>query len=77
LSTSDAALSALPQFVPTTQIVFGSDFPLAPAPVVKAEIASFDGSPVLDREARAAINRDNALRLFPRFAQTIAPALAR
>ena len=77
LSTSDAALSALKQFVPTTQIVFGSDFPLAPEPVVKAEIANFDGSPVLDLEARAAINRDNALRLFPRFAQTISPALAR
>lgn len=77
LSTSDAALSALTQFVPTTQIVFGSDFPLAPEPVVKAEIANFDSSPVLDVEARAAINRDNALRLFPRFAQTVAPALAR
>jgi predicted TIM-barrel fold metal-dependent hydrolase len=65
LSTTESALAALTAFAPSTQIVFGSDVPMAPPPLV----ADLDSSPTLDAATRAAIDRENALRLFPRFAR--------
>ena len=68
LSSSEYALSALRQFVPTSQILFGSDFPYVPDTLIEAETAGVQNSKVLDDAARKAINRDNASALFPRFA---------
>ena len=68
LSSSEYALAALRQFVPTSQILFGSDFPYVPDKIIEAETAGVENSKVLDDAARKAINRDNAGALFPRFA---------
>jgi len=53
------------ELVGPSQIVFGSDYPFAPAPVTEASVrglASFGG---FDAPQRAAIERDNALALLP------------
>ena len=42
--------------------------PLAPEPVVKAEVTSYEASTMLDAAQRRAIDRENALKLFPRLA---------
>src|SRR5262249_52987579 len=76
LSTSDYVQAALREFVPRSQVLFGSDWPLVPEKVVKIETAGLEGSRVLDDAARSAIYRDNALALFPRFARKATPAAA-
>src|SRR5262245_2345073 len=48
LSVAEYPLAALRQFVPTSQILFGSDWPLVPELVVKAEVAALESSKVLD-----------------------------
>jgi predicted TIM-barrel fold metal-dependent hydrolase len=68
LSTSPGAIGALLKLAGPSQVLFGSDFPFAPAPIVQREVADFDGLEVLDERTRKMISRDNALRLFPRFA---------
>jgi len=72
----DVALSSTPTAMPSllaaadpTRIVFGTDFPFAPAPAVKLmerEYRKVDLSPDL----RHAIDRGNAERLFPRLTAT-------
>jgi Amidohydrolase len=56
------------EFVPTSQVLFGSDFPYVTPAVLQAEKYGLETSKVLDDADRAAIDRDNALALFPRFA---------
>ena len=60
------AIAALTSFVPTTQILFGSDFPYRPL----GETA--DSLPHLGLSASdlQAIGRDNALTLLPNLART-------
>ena len=70
LSPSPYALAALNQLVDPSHIVFGSDFPFAPAPVVALETKQLDTLTVIDDATRQAIERDNALRLFPKYANT-------
>jgi predicted TIM-barrel fold metal-dependent hydrolase len=48
------------------QIVFGSDWPLANDKKVAREIAALSAPGFLSNEQRAAIDRGNALPLFPR-----------
>jgi predicted TIM-barrel fold metal-dependent hydrolase len=64
--------AALREFVPTSQILFGSDWPLVPEKVVKIETTGLEESRILTVATRKAIYRDNALALFPRFAKTAA-----
>jgi 6-methylsalicylate decarboxylase len=68
LSTSEFVFGALKEFVPMSQVLFGSDFPYIGPAVLQAERYGLENSKVLDDAARAAIDRDNALTLFPRFA---------
>jgi 6-methylsalicylate decarboxylase len=68
LSTSEFVFGALREFVPTSHVLFGSDFPYVPPTVLQAEKWALENSKVWDDEAKAAINRDSALALFPRFA---------
>jgi predicted TIM-barrel fold metal-dependent hydrolase len=68
LSTSEFVFAALKEFVPTSQILFGSDFPFVGPEIIQAETAGIENSKVLDDETRAAIDRGNALQLFPKFA---------
>jgi predicted TIM-barrel fold metal-dependent hydrolase len=63
-STNPSAMAALTNLVPSTQILFGSDTPYVP---IAATANGLDKMAIAD-DLRAAINRENALRLFPRFA---------
>lgn len=72
VSASDMTLASLLQFVPPTQIVYGSDFPHVHGPLQDALTNALDTSSLLDEAAQAAINRGNALKLFPRFASVSA-----
>jgi 6-methylsalicylate decarboxylase len=74
LSTSEQVFAALKEFVPTQQVLFGSDWPMVNERVVKIETTGLETSKVLDDATRKAIYRDNALALFPRFASKAAKA---
>jgi 6-methylsalicylate decarboxylase len=61
-ATNPSSLAALMNLVPTTQILFGSDFPYrAVAPTANG----WDNYQV-SLEIKRAVNRDNALKLLPR-----------
>ena len=49
-------------------MLFGSDWPMVTERVVKIETDGLEGSKVLDDATRRAIDRNNSLALFPRFA---------
>lgn len=66
LSANAPALAALEHFVPMTQVLYGSDFPFAPG-MMKRTIEGLAAYP-FDDATRQAIDRGNALRLFPRLA---------
>ena len=66
LSTSPYALRSLLELVPPTQILFGSDFPFAPAPLVVKEVDDLQAIQFLDENTRFMMDRTNALGLFPR-----------
>ena len=68
LSTADPVLAALGQFAPKSQVLFGSDYPMVDESVVQVETSMLEASKVLDDTTRFAIDRGNALELFPRFA---------
>ena len=63
-SANPPAMAALRSLVPLSQILFGSDNPFVP---LAATATTMDAFGFTAEEARA-INRDNALRLFPRLA---------
>jgi predicted TIM-barrel fold metal-dependent hydrolase len=50
------------------QIVFGTDWPFANVNVTEAAMKSYESLPAISSAERAAIDRGNALRLFPQFA---------
>jgi len=62
-ATSASSLAALMNLVSTTQILWGSDFPYRP---VDPTANGWDTYQV-SSEIKRAVNRDNALKLFPRF----------
>ena len=62
-ATNSSSLAALMNLVPTSQILFGSDYPYR---AVAPTAGGWDNYPVSD-EVRRAVNRENILRLFPRF----------
>ena len=66
LSSSAAALPTLLAFAKPGHITFGSDFPFAPTAAGKLFAAGLETYPGIDADARAAIERTNALALFPR-----------
>jgi predicted TIM-barrel fold metal-dependent hydrolase len=74
LSTSEQVFAALREFLPTSQVLFGSDYPMVPEKVMTLETQMIEASQVLDARTRRAIDRDNALALFPRLAQRSAVA---
>lgn len=69
LSTSRYAMKSLLELVEPSQILFGSDFPFAPEPLVAREIEDLARLELFDSQSLKAIERDNALSLFPRFKQ--------
>ncbi|MDG5768590.1 amidohydrolase family protein [Mycolicibacterium fortuitum] len=74
LSSSAAALPTLLVFAKPGHVTFGSDWPFAPLAVSQLFAAGLETYDGLDSVARQAINRDNALALFPRLGT--APAVA-
>ena len=67
LSSSAAALPSLLAFAEPGHVTFGSDWPFAPVAAGKLFAAGLEAYPGLDADARGAIERTNALTLFPRF----------
>jgi 6-methylsalicylate decarboxylase len=66
LSSSAAALPSLLAFAKPGHVTFGSDWPFAPIVAGKLFAAGLETYPGLVPDARAAIERTNALALFPR-----------
>lgn len=73
LSSSAAALPTLLAFAKPGHITFGSDWPFAPTAAGQYFAAGLDTYPTLDADARAAIDRTNALALFPRLGSSPRP----
>jgi predicted TIM-barrel fold metal-dependent hydrolase len=68
LASGPTTMGALKTVADPAKIVFGSDWPFVQAPLV-AEAIKLHTAPGLHSEAeRAAIDRGNALKLFPQFA---------
>ncbi|MEM2134811.1 MAG: amidohydrolase family protein [Candidatus Jordarchaeaceae archaeon] len=66
LSTTSYSLRSLQELVKPSQILFGSDYPFAPENLTAEQIKQLTGYDGFDAEARAQIERRNAIRLFPR-----------
>ncbi|AUH49615.1 amidohydrolase [Chromobacterium sp. ATCC 53434] len=69
LSSSPATLPGLTAFAGIGHILYGSDYPYAPASVGASFTAKLDACAELSPAAHAAINHRNALPLFPRLAK--------
>jgi predicted TIM-barrel fold metal-dependent hydrolase len=67
LSSSPAAYPALLAVADPTRVLYGSDYPFAPAPAVKFLNGVHEAQP-LDRQLRRQIDHLNAEALFPRLA---------
>ncbi len=79
LSPSPAVIDALHHLVDPSHILFGSDFPFAPAPVTAMQIQELKNSVHLGETGLKLVDRENALRLFPRHADSgerVSPARA-
>ncbi len=74
LSASAAALPTLLAFAREGHITFGSDWPFLPVAGGKLFAAGLDTYPGLNTDARNAINRTNALALFPRLGSAPPPS---
>ncbi len=66
LSSSAAALPTLLAFARPGHVTYGSDWPYAPTVAGKLFAAGLETYPALDAQTRVAIERTNALALFPR-----------
>jgi 6-methylsalicylate decarboxylase len=76
LSSSPAALPTLLAFAKPGHITFGSDWPFAPTAAGKLFAAGLETYPSLDDTMRDAIDRTNALALFPRLGTAPGPQQA-
>jgi predicted TIM-barrel fold metal-dependent hydrolase len=74
LSSSAAALPSLLAFAKPGHVTFGSDWPFAPVAVGKLFAAGLETYPGLDVSTRSAIERSNALALFPRLGTASPPS---
>ena len=66
--SSPSALPSLTTFARPDRVLYGSDFPYAPPSVSTSFAAAQDAYVALDANRHAAIDRANALPLFPRLA---------
>jgi predicted TIM-barrel fold metal-dependent hydrolase len=73
LSSSAAALPTLLAFAKPGHITFGSDWPFAPIAAAKLFAAGLETYPAIDARTRSAIERSNALALFPRLGAVPVP----
>ena len=68
-SVNPSSMAALMNLVPTSQLLFGSDFPFVPPGVTANGLDHFG----LSSTELQAVNRENAMRLFPRLNLTMNP----
>lgn len=66
LSASPHALSSLKQLADPSHILFGSDYPFAPEILTAWTIEGLRNYAAFDEKARLQIERENALKLFPK-----------
>jgi 6-methylsalicylate decarboxylase len=66
LSSGSEALQSLRSFAGAGRILYGSDFPYAPAAVGQAFTGMLDGNDMLSAEEKAAINQGNAQQVLGR-----------
>ncbi len=66
-SVNAPVMAAARAWLPPGQLLFGSDFPVLPLALTASALDRFD----LPETERAGIDRDNALRLFPRLGQAL------
>lgn len=66
------ALPALLSLVPSSQLVYGSDYPFTPAPTVAALAGAIAATDVLDGATRATALHGNAATLLPRLVKATA-----
>jgi len=66
LSTAPCAMGALRELVDPSHILYGSDNPFLPEPLIGKSIETFAAYNGFTSSARRAIERDSALALFPR-----------
>ncbi|SOY61653.1 putative TIM-barrel fold metal-dependent hydrolase [Cupriavidus taiwanensis] len=76
LSPSPISMAALRELVEPDHILFGSDFPYAPAAATSLQVRTLEGSTIWDETVRHGIDRTHALRLFPRYAGHEEPVIA-
>ncbi len=69
-ATAVYALRCLQELVEPTHILWGSDLPFVYGERLQAELEHWETYGGFNDETRSAIEEKNALRLFPRFAQT-------
>lgn len=67
-ATSACALRSLQELVDTTHILWGSDLPFFSGKRLQAEVDHWEAYDGFDAASRSAVERLNALRLFPRLA---------
>jgi predicted TIM-barrel fold metal-dependent hydrolase len=75
VSASRHSLGALRELVAPSQILFGSDYPYLTEPMIEDEIRGLADYP-FDAASRAAMDRGNALALFPRLCALLEPEAA-
>lgn len=68
LSGDALPLTGLTGVADKSRILFGTDYPYVTEAVAQAETDGFDAWDGFSDAERAAVNRDNAVELFPRFA---------
>jgi len=71
LSTSSYTLRSLQELIDISHIVFGSDYPFLPEPLVAATISDFQSYVGFTGQDRGVIEWGNALSLFPRLRPTL------
>lgn len=69
LSPSRYSMTALKALVDPSHILFGSDFPFAPAPLTTLQCQTLEHNPLWSPEQLYGIHRANALALLPQYRQ--------
>jgi predicted TIM-barrel fold metal-dependent hydrolase len=67
LAPTPETLACVKEVALPERVVFGSDFPFANARVIAEAVRTYEAAPLAAPQRRA-IDRDNALALFPQFA---------
>ena len=73
-SNAPTTLGSILQLVPSTQLLFGTDFPIRGERFIEPQLKLLNESQMLDDAQRSDIFSGTALRLFPRLAEAIRKA---